>query len=186
MDKIRVSDDSGDRKYFTIIPNYIANHSTANDQALYLQMKKHAGEDGECYLSEKTLKAKLGIGGIALKSSFQYLLEKGWIKYVGLKDVNTSGGVQKVKSYKIIDIWKINVDHYEKDKGVSETVPLIPKGYPKTPQGVSENAQRGSVSRNKEEPILNKNQEEDENALFLRKKELLKKYKGDILKAIGK
>ena len=59
MEKIRINYDSSDRKYFTIIPNYIANHSTANDQALYFQMKKHAGEDGECYVSQKTLMEKL-------------------------------------------------------------------------------------------------------------------------------
>ena len=180
MENIKINDDSGDRKYFTMIPNYIANHSSANDQALYLQMKKHAGESGECYVSEKTLKRKLGIGSIALQTSFKYLLSHNWIKYIGLKDVNTAGGVQKVKSYKIVDIWKLNLEHYEKDKGVLENDPLAIKGYPETTQGLPRTDQRGAVSSNKEEPF-NKNPEEEEN-LSLKRKELVKKYKPDFLK----
>ena len=39
MDNIDFVDESGDREHFTIIPNYIANHSSAVDQALYFQMK---------------------------------------------------------------------------------------------------------------------------------------------------
>ncbi len=185
MDKIRVSDDSSDRKYFTIIPNYIANHSTANDQALYFQLKKHAGESGECYVSEKTLMEKLGIGRYALKKSFEYLLTKNWIKFAGYKEVNTSGGIQKIKSYKVVDIWKLNVEHYEKDKGVLIQTPPIPKGVANLAQGVAKTAQRGANLADKEEPF-NKNQEEDENALFLKRKELLNKYKPGLLKAMGK
>lgn len=161
MDKIRINDDSSDRKYFTIIPNYIANHSTANDQALYFQMKKHAGEDGECYVSQKTLMEKLGIGDKALKKSFEYLLSHNWIKFSGYKEVQTSGGMQKIKSYRIVDIWKLNVEHYEKSQGSSKSVPLVSKGLPKVAQGSSESNQRGSLSADKEEPILNKNQEEE-------------------------
>jgi len=178
MDRIRVHDDSGDRKFFTIIPNYITNHSTANDQALYLQMKKHAGESGECYLSQRTLMEKLGIGDKALKKSFEYLLSHKWIEFSGYKNVNTSGGVQKIKSYRIVDIWKKNVEHYE---GASKSVPLEVKVLPKVAQGASERSQRGSLSADKEEPILNKNQEEDENALFLKRKELLKGVREHLL-----
>ena len=58
MEKIQIQDESGDTNYFTIIPNYIANHSTANDEALYFQMKKHAGEKGECFASEVLFKKK--------------------------------------------------------------------------------------------------------------------------------
>ncbi len=168
MDKIRIDDDSGDRKYFTMIPNYIANHSSAIDQALYLQMKKHAGEDGECYVSEKTLMEKLGVGRYALQTSFKYLLSHNWIKYVGLKDINTSGGVQKVKSYKIVDIWKLNLEHYEKDKGVLIQTPPKTKGVARLAQGVSETAPRGANSADKEEPF-NKNPKE-ENTLSLKRK----------------
>jgi hypothetical protein len=46
---VKILDNSGDKRYFTIVPNYILNHSTAIDQALYLQMKRLAGDEGLCF-----------------------------------------------------------------------------------------------------------------------------------------
>lgn len=131
-EKFTIKDDSGDRKYFTIIPNFIANHSTANDQALYFQMKRYAGENGECYASEKLLKDRLGIGTKALKKSLKYLTDHKWISYIGDKIAPSNGGLQKRKSYVVNDIWKMNNDFYS--KGVSESDPL---------KGVSESDLRG-------------------------------------------
>jgi len=122
--EIYFEDKSGDKKYFTMLPNIVLNHSTANDQALYCQLKKHAGENGVCFVSERNLMLKLGIGDKALKASFAYLLKRNWIKFEGLKDVMTSGGPQKVKSYSVVDIWSENVSNYE---GASKSGPLIPK-----------------------------------------------------------
>lgn len=132
--KINIEDKSGDKKYFTIIPNYIANHSTAVDQALYLQMKKIVGEqEGICYASEKYFKQKLGVGSKALKKSIKYLLDHNWIEDAGIKEIETKGGVQKTRLYIVKDIWTMNINYY---KGVSESEPLIDKG-------VSESNQRG-------------------------------------------
>lgn len=59
-DKFKILDKSGDRKYFTIIPNYIVNHSTVYEQAIYLQMKRIAGEEGTCWMSAMGLAKRLG------------------------------------------------------------------------------------------------------------------------------
>lgn len=139
-DEIEIEDGSNDRAYFTLVPNIILNHSTATDQALYLQMKRFAGEKrggSYCTASEKTLMAKLHIGREALKKSLAYLLERGWITFAGEKTVWTEGGPQKVKTYRVNDIWKMNVEHY---KGVPETTPLKTKGVAETDKGVSETA----------------------------------------------
>jgi hypothetical protein len=59
-----VRDESGDKQFFTIVPNFILNHSTATDQSLYLQLKRLAG-DGKrnyCYPSVRHLKKQLGVG----------------------------------------------------------------------------------------------------------------------------
>ena len=152
---IGFEDESGDRKYFTLIPNYIANHSTANDQALYFQMKKHAGERGECFVSEKTLMSKLGIGRKALKKSIKYLLDHKWISLKGHRMVNTAGGEQYVKVYSIIDIWKLNNDFYS--KGVAERTPLAKsaqRGVQKDIKGVAKRAPNKNHN-------TNKNHEED-------------------------
>ena len=108
-EKIKIIDNSGDRKYFTQIPNYIANHSTANDQALYFQMKRYAGENGTCFATQETLTKKLGIGTRAYNKSLKYLLDKGWIKFEGM----TKGKTRPIKTYSIVDIWKKNIMEYE-------------------------------------------------------------------------
>src|SRR3990167_2506138 len=119
--KLFIEDESGDRKYFTIVPNYILNHSSGIDQALYLQMKRIAGEKGICFASQVHLRKQLGVGKTTLKNSIQYLLDHKWITFAGDKVVQTRGGAQEIKTYKINDLWKMNVNYYE---GGSETAPL--------------------------------------------------------------
>jgi len=110
MTKIIIENNSGDKDFFTILPNYIANHSTANDQALYFQMKRYAGEDGKCFATEKTLMGKLGIGKKAYNKSLSYLISKDWISYIGI----TKGKTRPIKTYKINNIWKLNNQEYNK------------------------------------------------------------------------
>lgn len=110
MANLNIQDNSGDREFFTILPNYIANHSTANDQALYFQMKRYAGEDGKCFATEKTLMRKMRIGKKAYDKSIAYLLERKWITYIGL----SGGKTRPIKTYSINNIWKLNSDHYRK------------------------------------------------------------------------
>lgn len=146
MDEFQVEDGSNDKAYFTMVPNIVLNHSSAVDQALYMQMKRFAGEKrggGFCTASEKTLMAKLKIGRDSLKESIAYLIEHKWISFAGENVVWTEGGPQKVKAYRVNDIWRMNVEHY---KGVSETAPPhegvaeTVKGVSRTAQGVAETA----------------------------------------------
>lgn len=147
--KIKVQDDSGDRKYFTIIPNYILNHSTAIDQALYLQMKRYAGENGRCFATEQTLCKQLGIGRKSYWKSRDYLLNHGWITELG----TTKSKTRPIKTYKVNDIWKENVEYYEKISAERN----ISSGIDK-----SQKEHKISLKRDiEEEPILNKNQEEE-------------------------
>src|SRR3990167_6844199 len=109
-EQIKIIDESGDKKYFSQLPHYILNHSTAIDQALYWQMKRYAGENGVCFATEKTLIAKMGIGKKSYNKSLAYLLEKKWIKFIG----TTPGKTRPIKTYCIVDIWKLNMLNYEK------------------------------------------------------------------------
>ena len=117
--KIKIIDNSGDKKYFTILPNYILNHSTADEQALYMQMKRFAGESGECFATQRTLANKLGWGSeerpnrARVRKNVKELIKRGWIKYVGKKDAKT----HPTDIYKIVDIWQANSEFYNKKKG---------------------------------------------------------------------
>ncbi len=156
---IHFQDNSGDKKYFTIIPNYIANHSTANDQALYFQMKRYAGENGQCFASKNTLRKKLGIGKKAVNKSIAYLLEHKWIALLGVKMVMTAGGPQAVDIYSVNDIWKMNNDFYE---GGLKRTPLSSKGVPKDSKVVS----KGSKGGPERAPNKNNYKEPEEDNLF--------------------
>jgi len=126
--EILLEDNSGDKKYFTIIPNYIANHSTAIDQALYFQLKRLAGDtEKTCYPSHRYLLKHLGIGIKTLKKSFQYLIDNEWIIDLGKKRITTAGGLQWINAYRINDIWRKNIEYYEENKGADERTPLKTK-----------------------------------------------------------
>jgi len=99
-----------DKDYFSMVPHYITDNSSANSQALYLQMKRYAGEDGVCFATEETLMNKLKIGKKAFNKARDFLLLNKWIKYIGKK----SGKTRPINSYRMIDIWDMNHEHYEK------------------------------------------------------------------------
>ena len=132
-EKIKIEDGSNDRKYFTMIPNYVLNHSTATAQALYLQLKRLAGEGGVAYPGRRFLQKQLGISYPTLTKEFKYLLEKKWIDFVGTQLIKTDGGLQNVNGYRIIDLWRINVEHYSDKAGwvKSETSTSSPLLTPK-------------------------------------------------------
>jgi hypothetical protein len=153
-EKIKLEDESGDRRYFTIVPNYVLNHSTALDQALYLQLKRFAGEGGVCFASQKTLCKKLRVDHRTLKRSFDYLISHKWISPTGVSEVNTIGGVQSVNSYKINDLWKMNNDYYQ---GVVKQPPPSQRGG----LNVSEGVVKMPTKKNREKKI------EDSNAVAL-------------------
>lgn len=128
QEKIKIEDESGDRKYFTIVPNYVLNHSSLYDREVYIQMKRFAGEKGTCWTSQSTLATQCGISVNRLKTSLKYLIKHQWIKKLGTKPILTAGGAQEINEYQIIDLWKLNVNYYESSKGVSPEVPPLVKG----------------------------------------------------------
>jgi hypothetical protein len=178
MSKISIQDDSGDKKYFTIIPNYILNHSTIWDRAVYIQMKRITGEDGTCWTSKPTLAKQCGMSKRRLDKSILYLLEHKWIEQLGMKTVVTKGGAQEVNEYKITDLWDLNNTFYQekfKEKGgAPNALPNNKGGAQKTQRGCTDEAKGGAPGAYKEEPLLNKNpiKEEQSKAVALQGKEV--------------
>lgn len=157
MEKLKLVDESGDKKYFTIIPNYILNHSTIWDRDVYIQMKRITGESGTCWVSQKRLSNQCGISINRLKKSISYLVKHNWIKLIGKKEVLTRGGIQVVNEYRIIDLWDLNNSYY-KDKGVSLNDTPTAKGVSRNDTGgYHENAKGVSPDDDKEEPLNNIN-----------------------------
>ncbi len=109
MEKTKIIDRSGDKKYFTQIPNMIVNHSTAYEQSLYLIMKRLAGEEGSCYASLNFLSGKMGIHKTTVSKTITKLLKRKWIEEIENKTVK--GG--KVRQFVVVDIWPQNIKKYE-------------------------------------------------------------------------
>jgi len=141
--KLNIDDGSGDKEFFTIIPNYILNHSTSIDQSLYAQLKRLAGEGKKdyCYPSIGHLMKQLKVGKERLRKSFKYLINHKWITDLGKRQVMTGGGYQWVNAYRINNIWKLNMDYY---KGGSEQNTLENKGGSGIAKGGSGIAKGGS------------------------------------------
>ena len=114
MDKIKIQDESGDRKYFTQIPNIIVNHSTAYEQSLYLIMKRLAGENGSCYASLNWLSKKMGVDKKTVSKTIKKLLKRKWVGEI--EKIKVRGG--SVRRFVIIDLWRLNIKEYESGRQV--------------------------------------------------------------------
>lgn len=68
-----------------------------------------------------------------MKKYLSYLIENQLIRYHGDKTINTKGGAQKIKTYTITNIWKTNIDHYE--RGVKKEHPFNKGGSTPQPKG---------------------------------------------------
>ena len=134
MSELHIEDQSGDKNYFTIIPNFVLDNSTAQEAAVYAHFKRFAGVDNIAFPSKQTLMKKLCLSKPTLSKIIGTLQDKGWIQFKGEREVKTNGGIQKVHQYSIVDIWGINREKYEKAKGVKSST---------TSKGVKNTTQRG-------------------------------------------
>ena len=112
-DKIKIQDESGDRKYFSTIPHYIVNHSNAYEQSLYLIMKRFAGENRTCWASLNTLSKMMGVHKTTTSKTITKLLKRKWIREI--EPVKVKGG--EVRQFVIVDLWRKAIEFYEKSKG---------------------------------------------------------------------
>ena len=104
-------DESGDRKYFAMVPYLITNGYNATTSGVYAYIKRRCGEDGGLFFEVKTnVCKKLKISYPTYKKIIDKLMKDGRIEFVGTKVFKTS----PVKIYKIVDIWKENILAYEK------------------------------------------------------------------------
>ena len=144
---INIQDMTSDRKYFTLCPNYVTEVCNSIELALYIQYKKMAGEKGIAYPSQKLLSKKLDITINTLKKYIVSLIDKKLISYVGEKEVQTSGGMQRVKCYRMNDIWKLNIEYFEKE--YQKLTPPKSKGVSKYGSKVYQNTATNKNTTNK-------------------------------------
>lgn len=123
---------------FTMIPNIVYDTCDANEIALYSQIRRKAGEDGSCYMSDRSMTKAFKIGLKSLKKAYKGLIDKKMIEQDGWVTRTTNGGNQQVRSYVISDIWGRNELFY---KGAVQGTHLKEaKVHPEVSKGASKRA----------------------------------------------
>ncbi|HGJ66790.1 TPA: hypothetical protein ENS27_15620 [bacterium] len=112
--QFNIKDESQDRKYFSIVPNFIVNHSTLEERGFYLTLKRIAGETGSVYYSPTKLGDLCRIKKSRVYELLNQLLERGWIKVTG----SIPTGHRPRRTYCIVDLWKKNIEFYDDKKKV--------------------------------------------------------------------
>jgi len=149
-EKIQFKDESGDKEFFTIIPNIIVNGYSLKESGVYLYIKKKAGEKGEFYETKTETCKKLGISYPTFKRILKILEKDGRIEFAGRRVLKTS----PVNVYKVKDIWKENIEYYKRELKNKQSSPEKEKESEKICNPESEKICNQRRTNNKEEPIL--------------------------------
>ena len=144
-------DQTNDRKYFSIIPNFIFEIGlSANEIAVYCLIKKVAGENGKFYMGVRRTCETLKLNNKTLKKIKETLIEK---KLISVEIKSKEEGGQHIT--RILDIWPENMSHFKKQGGVVKEL-----------QGCSKRATGGVVKE-----LRNKNSIKEEH--IKKKKEVV-------------
>lgn len=112
--------DASDRKYFTIIPNYIFElELSPHAVRLYCELKRVAGEGGRCWMSTRVLSDKTGMSVGAISECKKQLEEKQLIK---VNKVMSEKGI--CHSIEIINIWERNINYFSMGCSPSEQLQI--------------------------------------------------------------
>lgn len=113
--KFNIRDESEDKKYFSIVPNYIINHSTLEERGFYLTLKRIAGEHGKVFYSSRELGKQCGVSKDTVYRLLKSLVTRGWIKEAGVIPAKTKPRM----TYSIVNLWEKNSEFYQNQKIVS-------------------------------------------------------------------
>ena len=145
-------DQSGDRKYFTQIPNCIDDMNLSSFAfRLYVHLKRVAGEDGACWQSQVTLSEKCHMSTAAISRAKRELEEEGLITIVLTRGVH---GGKDFHTITINDIWLRNITAYS-SQGTTSTL----QDTTSTLQSTVVHLKKNPINKN---PLIITNKEEEE------------------------
>jgi hypothetical protein len=165
-----IKDKSGDKRYFTIIPNVIDDMKLSPfAKALYLHLKRVAGDNGKCWQSQRTL------SNACCMSTFAVVKAKKELAAAGLIEIEVHKGEHGGKDYHVIaitDIWSENMQSFTKsDQDITDTLQGSEntyqdsrntlQGIDTTLQGSDTRLKKNSIKKN---PLRRFKEEEEESA----------------------
>lgn len=105
---VELQDDSGDRRYFVIVPQIVwALCRDVYDLSLWHTIKMIAGEDGECFLGTTQLATLSMMSAAKVHDCRQYLLEVGLLTGEIRRDPDYP---QAVWHLSVPDLWRRNLE----------------------------------------------------------------------------
>ena len=124
-DCIDIYNCGSDHKYYTQIPNIIYELDLSfQEVGFYTFIKRVAGEKGSFFIGRRKICEKFKISPQTLQKIKKNLELKGLIS---LKKITTNGQTRDV--IKILDIWKLNMDHFSAKEGWFQIEPgVVPIG----------------------------------------------------------
>jgi len=120
-DCIDIYNCGSDHKYYTQIPNIIYELDLSfQEVGFYTFIKRVAGEKGSFFIGRRKICEKFKISPQTLQKIKKNLELKGLIS---LKKITTNGQTRDV--IKILDIWKLNMDHFSAKEGWFQIEPGV-------------------------------------------------------------
>jgi hypothetical protein len=105
--KVSAEDKSGDRTYFTLIPNMLYEIGlTPYDRDLYHFYKKVAGEAGECWMEFRSISKQTGMSPAQVSNSRKALIAKGLIECTKRKHGESGWATWHII---VKDVWAENI-----------------------------------------------------------------------------
>ncbi|NLG97113.1 MAG: winged helix-turn-helix transcriptional regulator [Chloroflexi bacterium] len=109
-DEYQVFDGSGDRRYFTQIPNIVFDYPFSPYAfRVYAHIKKVAGEDGMCWQSTRTIADYCNISAPSVTRAIRELEKAGVIQ---VKRYPYRPGENARTEIWITDIWQENMNYF--------------------------------------------------------------------------
>lgn len=113
---MQFQDHSGDKKYFTIIPNMLIEKMSSANIHIYMIMKRISGDSSKpIWISKKYLMKRLEVGHTSVTKALAELEAMHLIEFRESRDVEIKGVMQKVAFYSIQDIWQQNFTFFNKN-----------------------------------------------------------------------
>jgi hypothetical protein len=109
----QLTDKSGDRKYYAMIPHLIYELGlSAKAIVLYCYIKRVVGECGECWQSTRTIakKLKMSMGSVS-KAKNELAAIKYPVQLIDIQEVKSSRG-KPSHHITILDIWQFNEEYF--------------------------------------------------------------------------
>ena len=107
------------KSHFTMIPNCMLDNLSMQEIAIYCIIKQHAGEQGESFVSNKSLSEKFKISRNTVTKIYKSLEKKKLIKF---KRFQKSLKGKPVSVYSVVNYWEYNnIYHNAPNKTLSSS-----------------------------------------------------------------